>query len=201
MSRKHTHAKADGSPLLQQLIQDDDDQSREEKLADDQNSVTGSESAQVSVHSRHHVRDCLTDRDQDTEQLQQTSRENKTKKFNTKIRTSTRKKKLSAKIAEARQGGLRRYQPIAVPRHHWRNHAAGKKPSSTTTTTTKKLDTREASKRDFHKIRTIREDVLRWGIVGIQYRDIPCRWRSFCPSLLRTALQRPTNEKASKYNG
>lgn len=57
------------SPLLQQLIEDDDDESREEKLADDQDSVTGSKGAKVSVHARDHVCHGFTDCDQDTEQL------------------------------------------------------------------------------------------------------------------------------------
>jgi len=68
-TRTAMSARDVNAPLLQQLVQDDDDQAGEEELADDEDGVTGPEGRQVAVHAGHDVRHGLADRDQDTEEL------------------------------------------------------------------------------------------------------------------------------------
>jgi hypothetical protein len=57
------------APLLEELVEADDDDAREEKLADDEHRVAGSEVLDVAVHAREHVRHGLDDGNEDAEQL------------------------------------------------------------------------------------------------------------------------------------
>ena len=61
--------RAESIALLQQLVEADNNNSSEKELDNDEDSIAGTEIADVSVHAGQHICDCLTDSDQDTEEL------------------------------------------------------------------------------------------------------------------------------------
>mmetsp|Transcript_34480 Transcript_34480/g.90737 ORF Transcript_34480/g.90737 Transcript_34480/m.90737 type:complete len:386 (+) Transcript_34480:534-1691(+) len=62
-------AGAETVALLQELVEDDDDDARDEELQDDEDRVARAQLAHVSVHARDDIRDGLTDGDEDAEEL------------------------------------------------------------------------------------------------------------------------------------
>ena len=62
-------AGAEPIPLLEQLVEDDDDDAGDEELQDDQDRVARAQLAHVTIHARDDVRHRLTHRDQDPKEL------------------------------------------------------------------------------------------------------------------------------------
>ena len=68
-SNENRDTRSETVSLLQELVEGKDNQTRAEKLEDDQNRVTGTDGANISVHSTGNVSDGFTKSDKETEEF------------------------------------------------------------------------------------------------------------------------------------
>mmetsp|Transcript_30928 Transcript_30928/g.62763 ORF Transcript_30928/g.62763 Transcript_30928/m.62763 type:complete len:181 (-) Transcript_30928:220-762(-) len=62
-------ATAEAVPLLEELIEREDDEASAEELGDNDEGIAGTDSSKVAVHAANDVGNCLADRDEDSKEL------------------------------------------------------------------------------------------------------------------------------------